>query len=146
MRPPWALSELPFLEACTKCDECISVCPESIIKKGGGGFPVVDFSGGECTFCKACVESCEYEAFTDPTFAGPWSHTAVVLACCLPRKGIACQSCQDSCEVGAISFTPRLGGPSLPDIDTDTCTGCGACFAVCPSSAINFNQLEQAFA
>jgi ferredoxin-type protein NapF len=31
---------------------------------------------------------------------------------------------------------PRLGGISIPLISTDTCTGCGACFSVCPVQAI----------
>ena len=28
LRPPGALPEKEFFEKCTKCDECIAVCPE----------------------------------------------------------------------------------------------------------------------
>ena len=31
IRPPFAISELEFLLACTRCDACISVCPHDVI-------------------------------------------------------------------------------------------------------------------
>ena len=57
---------------------------------------------------------------------------------CLARSGVSCMACRDECEVGAIRFKPRLGGPFVPEVDGSLCTGCGNCAPVCPSSAIEF--------
>ncbi|WP_442199976.1 4Fe-4S binding protein [Rhizobium sp. RAF56] len=59
---------------------------------------------------------------------------------CLPKSGIDCQACRDSCPTEAIRFRPRLGGPFLPDIDSSRCTGCGACIGVCPVAAIDLRE------
>jgi ferredoxin-type protein NapF len=57
---------------------------------------------------------------------------------CLPRAGISCMACRDACEPAAIRFRPRVGGPFLPEIDAEACTGCGECISVCPADAIEF--------
>ena len=66
LRPPWALAEPAFLEACTRCDACRAACPEGILVRGSGGFPLVDFQRGECTFCGRCAAACEDGALTRP--------------------------------------------------------------------------------
>jgi ferredoxin-type protein NapF len=68
--------------------------------------------------------------------AAPWPYKAQVSDACLPKKGVECRVCGDFCDVRAIRFQPRIGGNPLPDIDPDTCTGCGACVAPCPATAI----------
>ncbi len=55
---------------------------------------------------------------------------------CLAGAGIHCQSCGDACPEAAIRFRPRLGGPPLPEVAPDRCTGCGDCAAVCPADAV----------
>lgn len=62
--------------------------------------------------------------------------TAVISGQCLPRRGIACMSCRDNCPEDAIRFRPRAGGPFLPDIDAEACSGCGECVGACPVDAI----------
>lgn len=88
------------------------------------------------------MDSCDDGVFNTPLEHAPWSHKAIATDSCLPKKGIACQSCQDSCDVRAISFSPRIGGPASPEIDHDVCNGCGACFSVCPTDAIAFTHAE----
>ena len=56
---------------------------------------------------------------------------------CLARAGVVCQTCGDACPERAIRFALRRGGPPLPGVDEDRCTGCGACVPVCPVSAIS---------
>ena len=56
---PWVEDAAQLINNCIQCESCITSCPEDIIVKGDGGFPVVDFSLGECTFCGQCAESCE---------------------------------------------------------------------------------------
>ena len=63
---PWSLSRPEFLEACIGCDDCIDVCPESIIEKGPGGYPKLNFSQSSCTFCGECAQVCGHGAFLVP--------------------------------------------------------------------------------
>ena len=70
---------------------------------GEGGFPVVDFQRGECTFCTRCVTVCKAPLFR-PTTESPWYYKAHIEANCLANGQVFCQRCQDSCEPNAIRF------------------------------------------
>ncbi len=146
IRPPWSLPETLFLETCTGCGNCLKACPEQIIVQDNTPFPKINFTNGDCTFCKACVDSCNDHVFFTTTTQPAWNHKALVSNNCLPKSGVACQSCQDACDVRAISFYPRMGGPASPEINLELCNGCGACFSVCPNDAIGFieHSLETA--
>lgn len=136
-RPPWALAESLFLRACTRCGACAPVCPTSIISIKSG-YPEIDFSRGECTFCGECAKSCRHGALQDGDVQiWPWAIKAQVGRDCLPIKGVECRICGEQCEVAAIRFSPRVGGPPVPAIDSNACTGCGACVAPCPVKAIS---------
>jgi len=136
IRPPWALDEPAFTDACTRCNDCLAACPEKIVVTGGGGFPTVDFRHGACTFCGNCVSACIPGALARTEGGRPWLLKASIGAVCLPTQGVECRVCGDFCDARAIRFAPRLGGSPLPAIDKDTCTGCGACVAPCPTAAI----------
>ena len=143
LRPPWAINESLFTEICTNCGECISHCPTHIIKQARAKFPVVDFSSGECLFCEQCVEVCKPKALLKNTQKSPWSVKAAIdTDTCIAHKGVECRSCYDPCEARAIMMPPRLGGISIPVISTDSCTGCGACFSVCPVQAVTIRHLR----
>ena len=136
-RPPWALDETAFIAACTRCDACIEACPTTILVRTDGGFPSVDFSRGECTFCAQCVASCEPHALARATeLVPPWTLRARIAETCLAEAGVECRICGENCPTGAIRFRPRLGGVAQPQLDVAACTGCGACFAPCPTRAI----------
>ena len=135
LRPPFAIDERLFTRFCTGCEACISACPEGILKKDSG-FVEIDFSLGSqaCTFCQQCLNACETNALMpmDP----PWNLTASInQETCLPFNNIMCQSCADACEVQAIRFDWLTSIPT-PTLDTSLCTGCGACQAPCPQTAI----------
>jgi len=59
---------------------------------------------------------------------------------CLARAGVVCQACGDACPERAIRFALRRGGPPLPGVDEDRCTGCGACLPICPVGAISLSE------
>ena len=137
IRPPWAVSEDLFIELCTRCDECIRVCPENIISRGAGGFPEVDFIDSGCELCEDCVEVCQSKALligSDKDFA--WSHKVKVTDKCLPHLGVICRSCYEACEQKAISFTLAAGKTAEPELNLENCNGCGFCIAMCPVDAI----------
>ena len=138
IRPPWAVSEALFVERCTRCGECLRACPYGIIKAGRGKFPVLDFSQHGCSFCKECVAVCEPKVLNfDPSEgAEPWALIATILPACLSLNAIICRSCGEVCEARAISFKLELGGVARPNVNNESCTGCGACFAVCPVKAV----------
>jgi ferredoxin-type protein NapF len=134
VRPPWSLAESVFTDRCTRCGDCATACPEALIVRGDGGFPVVDFSRGECTFCGACADACHAQAF-DARDTAPWSLTLTIADTCLAQRGVHCELCRDACPAGALRFRPRAPVP-LPELDATRCTGCGACVAPCPVTAI----------
>lgn len=105
---------------------------------------MVNFSKGECLFCDDCVDACKTGALNKTGELPNWSVFAELDETnCLAYKNIECRSCYDPCENGSINMTPRLGGVSIPTINSETCTGCGACFSVCPNHSISMNNNPQ---
>lgn len=139
VRPPWAVPESGFVAACDRCDACVRVCPSRIIGRGAGGFPEIDFERGECTFCAACVHACHRGALKADKSA-PWRLAAVADNRCLSVRGTVCRVCADACDARAITFAPALRGASQPEISGSDCNGCGACYRVCPVSAIRIEH------
>ncbi len=136
LRPPWSLAEDDFLQACTRCGDCVKTCPTQIIGEGDGGYPVIDFADGECTFCADCVTVCKSGALKRRQDQLPWHIRARIGEDCLARQGIECRVCGEQCAAGAISFPLQPGVISVPEVDTARCTGCGACVEPCPTRTI----------
>ncbi|EKV29473.1 Ferredoxin-type protein NapF (periplasmic nitrate reductase) [Caenispirillum salinarum AK4] len=149
LRPPWARED-DIADRCTRCGDCLTACPEGILKVGTGGFPEVDFrnGSGECTFCGDCATACSKGVFAapDPDSAAtpPFAALVSIGASCLAEAGVMCQSCGDACPERAIRFALVRGGAPRPSLDLDACTACGACVSVCPADAIAIHPLEGA--
>ncbi|MGB1975225.1 MAG: ferredoxin-type protein NapF [Vibrio toranzoniae] len=135
IRLPWINNLKSFTDDCTRCGKCIENCETKIIIVGDGGFPTVDFSIDECTFCYQCADVCPEPIFK-PKHEKPWQAKAQISDQCLAQQNVECRSCGDMCEPMAIQFQLRAGSVALPKIKLDECSGCGACVAVCPTSAI----------
>ncbi len=149
LRPPWSVAEYRFVELCTSCGDCTVACTEGLLRLGDDKRPKVDFrKGGKdgCTFCGDCAAACPSGAITGlnklAERPAPWHLRIDINSNCLAYRGIECRSCGDRCSPDALLFRPRAGGVSIPEIDAETCTGCGACFGACPVEAINISSLD----
>lgn len=137
VRPPWSIPENQFIDLCSRCDHCISACPAKILERGRGGFPQINFSKGECEFCGDCVSACKEPVFvSDWENETPWNLKAFIEESCITHKGVVCRTCGEMCDERAINFRPKVGGVSAPELDPESCNGCGACVAPCPNNSI----------
>jgi ferredoxin-type protein NapF len=133
IRPPGIAEEA--LAACTGCGACVEHCPAGIVSLVDR-LPALDFTAGECTFCGACAERCPEPVFSGDAVAR-FDHVVTIAAACLPFQRVDCQACRDACPTDAIRFRPVRGGPFVPELTAEACTGCGACISVCPVGAVS---------
>ncbi|WP_461537903.1 ferredoxin-type protein NapF [Spongorhabdus nitratireducens] len=140
LRPPWFGNENRFTSICTRCGDCITECPESILFNGSGGFPEVNFDKGECTFCQNCAGACSVNALHFVSGTSPWQLKAIIGQNCIATQGVQCLACVDECPTEAIHLAPETDGTFIPRIQDDNCTGCGACYRVCPVTAIKMQE------
>ena len=71
-RPPGAARE-NFHDLCTRCGDCVSVCPEEVLAMDDAGLPVFQPQQGGCTFCGDCADACKTDALSLDRFAEwPW--------------------------------------------------------------------------
>jgi ferredoxin-type protein NapF len=136
LRPPWAMDEAAFTDACSRCGDCIRACPQQVLHAGDGGYPEIRFDSRGCTFCGDCVRACATPALSRPQGAAPWALTASIGSDCLALQRVECRVCGERCDASAIRFRPTLGGVAQPIPDPTACTGCGDCVAPCPTRAI----------
>jgi len=144
IRPPWALDELEFLLACTRCGACVEACPHGVIfalpaRLGAqvAGTPALDLLHHGCHLCEdwPCAESCEPAALARPVSEGAappprlprLARAAIDTTACLAWQGPECGACAASCPVeGALCWDGEK-----PRIDMDRCCGCGLCREAC---------------
>lgn len=133
--PPWAAGPEKYYELCSRCGDCISDCPQSILQPDRQRFPRVNFTQGECTFCGACADRCTTGALNSKN-STPWHYHASIEDSCLARSGVICSCCAEQCESQAVQMQRVAGGAAYPVIQTSQCSGCGACVSVCPTQAV----------
>ena len=143
IRPPFALDELEFLLACTRCSDCFEACTYKVIfplsaKLGVQviGTPAMDLLNRGCQLCAdwPCVTACEADALrlpeVDENEQPPLPRMAVAWIdtdSCLPYSGPECGACASSCPVpGALEWELEK-----PRINPAACTGCALCREAC---------------
>jgi ferredoxin-type protein NapG len=143
VRPPFAIDELEFLIACTRCNACIEVCPKGVVfplsaRLGAQvmNTPALDLLNKGCVCCDGwpCVAACEPGALNIPECDEEnvklWPRMARVELdenLCLPYLGPECGACQGSCPVkGAMTWENER-----PVIHVEKCTGCACCREAC---------------
>lgn len=135
-RPPRALPEEEFLEACTRCEACVDACPHDAIVlagkrfRGAQGTPMIDSSHSPCLMCEdtPCVTACEPDALRQ-SLGLSMGDAQIQRHDCIAHQGGFCSTCIERCPVpGAIKV--RDGKPTIRQA---ACTGCGVCHFVCPA-------------
>ena len=146
-RPPGAAPEVAFVAACTRCGDCIDVCPVHAIVKmpahGNGvglaaGTPYIDPTSQACIACEdmPCAAACETGALTKV----PWESVKMgVLELdperCITFQGAECGVCARACPIGERALA--LDASGHPVLKPEGCVGCGVCVTACvtlPSS------------
>lgn len=155
IRPPYAIPELDFLLACTRCNACIEACPHDVIfslaaRLGAdvASTPALDLLKKGCHLCEdwPCVNACEPKALVinEPNENGAISLPKLAMAeintsVCLPYSGPECGACETACPVkGALVFEHER-----PTVDPEVCVGCSLCREACivEGKAITINTL-----
>jgi ferredoxin-type protein NapG len=139
IRPPGALPEQQFRETCSRCGECVRVCPVQAIKidpRGvkGAGAPFIDIDSAACVMCDGllCMNKCPSGALV-PTPIGDidMGTAAWKEQTCLRTGGESCTICIDECPIGEVAIVLDAGKIKVIE---DGCTGCGVCQNRCPTS------------
>lgn len=145
-RPPGAIGEMAFLAACTRCGDCIDVCPVHAIVKAspeaglGVGAPMIEPAVQACVVCDdmPCARACETGALVLPRDGWAGVHMGTLTldpARCIVFNGAACGVCARVCPVGERAL--GLDGGGRPVLRPEGCVGCGICVTACvtaPSS------------
>jgi polyferredoxin len=145
VRPPGSVSLEKFLDHCTACQLCVSVCPTHVLRPsslqdGVAGLlkPHLDFAASYCDYvCKRCGDACPSGALSALSLVEK-QHTRIGLArfdasrCIVETKRTSCTLCIDRCPVKAIETVALNDNLRLPQVKALQCIGCGRCEHECP--------------
>jgi ferredoxin-type protein NapG len=147
IRPPGALREADFLDACVRCGLCVQACPYDTLRLAelgqpmAAGTPYFVARQVACAMCETipCAAACPSGALQLAAIGAARMGLAALSAPhrCFSFIGAAyCTSCFQACPIKGQAIrmqqgrTPR-GGSVQPVVDADHCTGCGMCEAAC---------------
>lgn len=146
-RPPGALREPDFLDACSRCKKCVEACPEQVIIPAQSHMgapvdtPMLMPNHGACTMCSECMDVCPTGALKMTPVSLIRIGIAVVESeSCIGYQGETCTSCFRACplEPNAIFFHD-----TQPRVDSRVCTGCGLCVPACPTDPVSIVVLPR---
>lgn len=149
IRPPGALTDTAFINACIRCGLCVQACPYDTLQlfEHDGtvqtGTPYFIARAIPCEMCIdiPCLQACPTGALdptlTDITQAKMGTALLSHPHFCNSYIGASyCDSCYQACPLKdeaiylAVGYTD-MGGFFTPTVNTDVCTGCGKCEKAC---------------
>ena len=155
VRPPGGRPEDELLALCSRCGQCMKVCPTNVLQPSvtASGFegvftPQMDFRVAACEWsCNECGKVCPTGAIQRLTM--PVKRRTIVGRAyidknrCIPwADGKTCLVCQELCPVPDkailidIADVKAPGGSVVklgrPQVIADRCIGCGVCQNACP--------------
>ena len=147
VRPPGSLPEDQFRQTCSRCSECVRVCPSHAIRidftsDQGDGLPYIDADISSCVMCTGlyCMNNCPSGALQS-TLAdyidmgvAVWNEYT-----CLRTAGQECTICVETCPVGAKAIILDEGRIHV----REGCTGCGKCQHDCPTNPKSITVLPK---
>ncbi len=150
LRPPGAVEEKRFKEICSRCGECVRVCPAHAIKidhsgMNGEGAPYIDAEMSPCVACDGlyCMQTCPSGALQPTALADIAMGTAVWRSeQCLRTTGQECSSCVDLCPVGLAAI--KLSETGGIEVTPQNCIGCGVCQQACPTYPKSISVIPKA--
>lgn len=149
IRPPGALAEADFLDACVRCGLCVLACPYDVLHLAGlgesvpVGTPYFVARTQACRMCEdiPCVPACPTGALDSTLVDIRKARMGVADLSdpkrCLSYSGSAyCHSCYQACPIKGEAIRMQqgrtdAGGLIRPAVDPDRCTGCGLCEQAC---------------
>ena len=140
LRPPGALPEAAFLDACQRCGKCVDVCPRQALGPlaagPAAGTPHFVPRQAPCVVCEGlqCTHVCPSGALKplgDPTQIRIGT-AAITPDRCLAYRGQACAACVDICPIPGALRRVAHGSFAVPQVDAARCIGCGLCENYCP--------------
>jgi ferredoxin len=154
VRPPGARAEADVLALCSRCGQCMKVCPTNVIQPAvSAGFegvftPQMDYRIGYCEWsCNECGKVCPTgtirplaleakhktaigRAYIDRNRCIPWADYKTCLVCqelCpVPEKAITINTADVKTPDGTMVTLGR------PEVVAARCIGCGVCANACP--------------
>ena len=144
--PPGSLGARNMARQCTACQLCVSVCPNGVLRPSSDlqtfMQPEMSYERGYCRpECTKCADVCPAGAIRPITVA---EKSAIQIGhavwirenCVVLTDGVECTNCVRHCPTGAIQLVPSdpavADSPKIPVVNTERCTGCGACENLCP--------------
>lgn len=148
IRPPGAIPEQHFLNACIRCSMCYKICPTNglqpcLLEAGVNGIwtpRLISRIGGCEKNCNRCGQICPTSVIRDLSLEEKTyvkMGTAVIHRprCIAWEQNKICLICDEACPFNAIaSFNENIRGTTSlrPFVDERVCTGCGLCEELCP--------------
>ncbi len=144
IRPPGALPEADFLALCTRCGECMKICPTKVIQPEGIEQGLMGFATPKMVMRMAgCDQECNLCGMVCPT--GALRHLEVEEKryaklgtaeinkerCLVWAWNKPCLICDEICPYNAIVFH-TIEGMRRPIVIPSRCNGCGWCEYACP--------------
>ncbi len=150
IRPPGSTEPGVFNLLCIRCGNCIKSCPTGIITRNSDTAnlmsfmtPVISFTDGYCLeTCNKCGMVCptgSIAGFSISQKKDIFIGKAVIrLNGCLLLNNKDCNRCKVSCSYNAIEYkySEELMA-TIPVVKMEQCTGCGACYVMCPPGVID---------